>query len=98
MSAEPHTPVSDDHCAECGLPSAVKLNDRPMCGHCFHLGISAAQSDKLHRWNPRAITDPSVQEVVHAALREFDVLRKRIDSILETIDSNPVAFERNEHR
>lgn len=89
MSAEPvYVNQGDDCCRGCGLPSAVKVEDRPMCGHCFYLGITAAQSSKLHGISPQRPTEePSIEEAIRQALEEFDHLRRRMDELLVVLDT-----------
>lgn len=88
MSAEPvYVNHGEDHCTDCGLPSAVKVEDRPMCGHCFYLGVTAAQSRKLHEFTPqRPAAEPSIETAVRQALEEFDHLRRKMDELLVALD------------
>lgn len=88
MAAEPvYVNQGDDYCTDCGLPSAVKIEDRPMCGHCFYLGMSAAQSRKLHRASePQIESEPSFESAVRQALEEFDHLKRKMDELLVTLD------------
>ena len=89
MAAEPLHTHSDDQTCSCGLSSVVKVQDRPMCGHCFHLGMTVAQSRRIHSWEDSYQTeepDSDLDEILRAAVTQFDELRQQIDSLLESLD------------
>ncbi|MCA1732315.1 MAG: hypothetical protein LC732_01775 [Acidobacteria bacterium] len=93
MAADPvYVNLGDQVCSGCGLPSVVKVEDRPMCGHCFHLGISATQSRKLH---VAAMPDENppeapIEDAMRAALGDIEQLRARIDSFLQSLDAQGI--------
>jgi hypothetical protein len=93
MAADPvYVNLGDQYCTDCGLPSVVKVEDRPMCGHCFHLGISAAQSLKLHvaAMPDGSQPEPPIEESMRAALGEIEQLRARIDSFIQSLDAQGI--------
>ena len=93
MAADPvYVNLGDQHCSDCGLPSVVKVEDRPMCGHCFHLGISAERSRKIHAaaMPERNRPEPPLEVEMRAALGEIDLLRKRIDSFIRSLDAQGI--------
>ena len=93
MAADPvYVNLGDDSCSNCGLPSVVKVEEKPMCGHCFHLGISAERSRKIHTaaMPERNRPEPPIEVEMRAALGEIDLLRKRIDSFLRSLDAQGI--------
>ncbi|HVR41809.1 MAG TPA: hypothetical protein VMS56_00030 [Thermoanaerobaculia bacterium] len=89
MTALPATVNRPDEVCSCGLPPVVRIDERSMCGHCFHLGISAAQSHRLHRWSRDAASpdEPSIEEVVRAALDEFELLERKVEIVLRKLEA-----------
>ncbi|MGH9457874.1 MAG: hypothetical protein ACRD2J_09585 [Thermoanaerobaculia bacterium] len=64
----------------------IRVNDVPMCGHCFRLGMTAAQSSKLHRPSVPLRDDEDLEAAVRATLEEFDELKRRMDSLLVALE------------
>ena len=50
MAADPVYGNPNKRCfSEFGLPSVVEVEERPMCRHCFRLGLTPARSQEIHR-------------------------------------------------
>ena len=76
-------------CIGCGLPSVVRLEDKFMCGHCFHLGLTLARSQEIHRASgtaPETDVPADLRSTVDRALREFSEVKGKVEELLRVLE------------